>query len=232
MKTTTLVLFMVFALVASPAWAVTVGDITQDLDSNYGAISDLRANLTVNSTNNGHDCTSGSFKSKQNSSDSSKNKFRVDATAPNVGWTICDGTNVDDNDNIKSKTSFVTSTSSDLGWISRGFRETDVLWILDNNTFTLAGSNSTVNGVTCKKIYSTNYDIYVDASEYAKVIRIVRKVSGTATRQYDFEDYVYVESTAWVAKKQVSSGHGETYTSTLSSININSNLSDSYFTVN
>lgn len=212
---------------ASQAGAVTVGDITSALDANYSAISDISADFTIESDVNDHDVTEGWCKAKQAGS----SKFRVNVSSPGTLDIYCDGTNVSDMGYEYSKENWV---SWDMhGFLSRPFREGDIVWILDHEQFTLLGGTVAINGVTCYRISSTNYIVYVDSSEYAKVMRIERKVSGNVVRRYTFDDYSFVEDTAWVAATCVGTDapgdNTETVTVQFSNININEDLDDSYF---
>jgi hypothetical protein len=151
---------------------------------------------------------------------------------------VCNGTTVDIEGNQWSKTAFVTSDNPLAGWISRAYRETDVLWILGHQTFSLSAGTYGVNGRTCYRITSSAYDIYVLSTNYAQVIRIDVKVSGTVKRRYNFGNYSFVESTAYVPRYMQATGVPTvpgtpvpiaTYTITYSNININENLTDSVF---
>jgi outer membrane lipoprotein-sorting protein len=229
-------LLLGIGLAGGNARAVTVGEITQALNSNYGAITDMTCNIVVNSDCDDYDIGAGTSKYKQAAS----SKFRVDATSPAVESMVCDGTTVDIEGNQWSKSTFVTTDNSLVGWISRAYSETDILWILGNQSFSLSGGSYYVNGYACYRITSTTYDIYVRTTNYAAVMRIDVKVSGVVKRRYNFGTYSFVESTAYVPVSMQATGVPTvpgtpipiaTYNITYSNININENLSDSVFAV-
>ena len=228
-KIKTFLMAAVLPLLANSAvYAVDVDDITDALYNNYNDVNDFTVDMVCDSTNNVHDVSASDFYYKKAAS----SKFRVDISQPDNELIRCDGTNVKiDFEDTWTKTYFVTNDNSNIGWISRMFRETDVLWILANNTFTLAGSNFTVNGVTCRKIYCSDYDIFVDESQYAKIIRIDRKVNGNMARRYNLGEYTFSESTAWMWTSIVASDAGgtETYDIDYSNLTINDSLNDSLF---
>lgn len=232
-KAKILIMIVVLCLFASTiVYAVNVNDITNVLESNYNSINDYTADMTCDSTNNNHDITnSESYYKKAASS-----KFRMDIHSPLEGILKCDGTNVKyENGDQWTKTDYVTNNNPVSGWISKMTRETDILWILDNNNFTLTDGIVAVNGVTCRKITSTDYDIYVDDSSYATVIRIDRKESASVKRRYTFSDHSLLESTAymWAICEATDSlgDNTESYCITLSNVSINDGLSDSWFDI-
>lgn len=221
--------------IASSAFAVTVSDITSALSSNANAVQDLSANIVIDSSNNSQDVSAGTYALKAATDTYKTNgKFCLVSTSPDSGTVKCDGTDVAIGGRVVTKSTFVSGDDEEIGWVSRAQRDMDIPWLLANNTFALEDGTCTVNSVTCRKISSSQYVIYVDDSQYAKVVRIEAVNGGSVLRRYDMAGYSYIQSAAWAATQWSASkpGTGDTtYAVTLSNIVINQGLSDSTFAI-
>lgn len=220
---------MLFSSIVS---AGTLEDILANLEENADDINDISANVVVDADDDNYDITSGWIKGKQQATVGT-GKFRLHSSQPNSGDVYCDGSDVYESFTANQYARSTYVTTNYLGWLSRYFRDTDILWILDNSTFSLYGSDVDVGGTTCKKITSTDYDIYVDATSYKEVIRIEAKESSSVKRRYTMSNISLVESTSYIASDVIATddpGNGfVTYNITFSNIDINGDISDSYF---
>jgi len=232
-KVLTLILSVSLTMITcGNVFAGTLEDILADLEENADDVNDISANLVIDADDNEYDITSGWVKAKDQATVGT-GKFRIHRSQPATGDLYCDGSDVEQvgDSSQCTRTSFVTTNY--LGWLSRAFRDCDILWILDNYTFSLYGSNVNVNGTTCKKITSSGYDIYVDINNYKKTIRIEAKESGNVKRRYTMSNISLVENTSYIASNvEATDSPGDntvTYDITYSNIDINENLDDSYF---
>jgi hypothetical protein len=110
--------------------------------------------------------------------------------------------------------------------------------ILDDNSWTpTTPATETVNSVSCYKILSGDYKVWVDVATTEKVIRAERYVGSTIKWRVDYTNYSDVESTAQLPatirlEEFVSGVSDWVATYTLSSIDINASTADSVFTIN
>lgn len=211
--------------------AVTVSDITTALSDNYAAITDITADLVVDSSNNNYDVTNGKYRSKGNASTL---KFLVDITSPESGLVVCNGTTVDIDVNQWPREQFVTTDNGMIDWASRYFRELDVVYLLNNYGFSLDSGTYSASGVTCYRISSNRCRLLVDVNNYKKLMRVEWLGNdGSLQRTYDLSGHSFIESTAYVAQYidavYCGSGNAPTYSIELSNISINDNLNDSVF---
>ncbi|MEM7624185.1 MAG: hypothetical protein AAF333_01010 [Planctomycetota bacterium] len=221
---------LTLVMATTQSFAVTLSDITSSLSDNAEAVDDLTADVVVDSSDNTFDVLDAEFQLKRMTTP--YNKFRIEETA---GGVRCDGAEVASGPNLSQFSTWCTAADSFIGWISMSTRDTDILWLIDNNTFTLATGTFTINSITCRKIESAGYTIYVNDSNHAKVVRIDALSNNTVDRRYDFDGYSYIESEAYIPDTVNASrpnlASEPTYEITYSNININENLSDSLFDI-
>lgn len=214
------VLALLAAMVmAGPLWATTVEDIETSVCSNVSALGGVSA--TVDETYTDYE-PSGVNDWDQDWSyaedkweTGSTLRFRRDGTGTDTRVYYIDGN------------TFQYSLTGESGSWSYYPEEDmvpgvkyhlmDWVWLFNNCTFTLAGQTEVVNGVTCYKLTSTDYTMWVDVSTETKVI----KVSHTGGEYIVWSGYSYLENTAYMFDTRTYyDGSGGSELTELSSIDI------------
>lgn len=234
-----LVAISMIGFCVSDALAVTAQDIVDSVIDNLDNVNDYQASVDIDHDNVSlNDMTGGSFKWKRNSGSW---KIKMVMGTPYSGNITSDGSAWN-----------VTNKDDDLMWFSlsegkngvRDYYGSDMFNmenILDDETWTKAGSTETVNSVECYKIYTTNgssnYEVWVDTATMDKVIRVKATCESDDLQwQLDYSDYSDVEGTAQLPATIVVKYYRDetlylTSTYDFSSIDINANLSGSLFTI-
>lgn len=144
---------------------------------------------------------------------------------------------------VISGTTYYHTMSQGDNWIrdNHGSDLFDMEYFLDTESWTKADSNETINSIECYKVYTTkddsNYEVWIDTATMEKVIRVrTTDENDDLQWQVDYSQYSDVENTAQLPARIVIRHYDnetEDYKATcdFSSIDINSNISDSYFTV-
>lgn len=230
-----LALLSMLGIYSSQTQAVTAQDIADAVIDELDAVSDYTATVDIDYNDVSlSDMTGGSLQWKRNSGSW---KVKMVMGSPYSGNITTDGVGYN-----------VTDVNDTLHWASLSNGKTFVRDnygvdmfnmenILSDETWT-RDANETVNSIECYKIYTTksdsNYEVWVDIATMERIIR-VEATDGNDNSQWqlDYSSYSLIENTAQLPATITTKyyGNGLISTHSLSSININENLSDSIFSI-
>lgn len=209
--------------------AGTLDDIKTNVKANYNAIDDLTCDIDITYTNgpqDWNDFDAADFWSKGTA------KIRIDGTGSDVRETRANGS-------YWWTKGIVTPLDEWQSCNQAKYEEekADCLdemgnhnALIDDNTWSLDPNTHTIGGISAYRIYSTDYDMYVDVSTKTKVLKIDYN-TGSETEYVEYSDYSYLESTAYVPATTTHVYDTSTSLFEMSSININESLADSLFEV-
>lgn len=239
---TCVVLALMLCMVTTNAHAITAQEIVDSVIDELDNVTDYSAGVDIDySDPNVDDMTDGSLQWKR-SSGSWKSKmvngspYEMTYISNGSGWNII---HADGGDN------FWYFSQGDYEDVIRYHAGTDMFNmenILNEESWTKAAPNETVNGVECYKVYTTkddsNYSVWIDTATVEKVIRAEATDENDDLQwQLNYSDYSDVESTAQLPATIVTKRYDwnevlwSTSTYTFDSINLNEGLSDSIFDI-
>lgn len=218
-------------------WALTAQEIADSVIDELNNVSDYTATVDIDYDDaETRDMSGGSVQWKRSSG---YGKAKVVLGSPYSGEVRTDGTT---GFNIWDKNGDLVyiPLSNGMEWVRANWG-TDMFnmeTILDAETWTKDANTHTINSVTCYRIYTSDYEVYIDEGTVKKVIRVkAYDTSSNIDYQLDYSDYSNVENTAQlpgtieVKSYNDQAGLVLTTTYTVSDVNINEGLSDSLFSI-
>lgn len=218
-------------------WALTAQEIADSVIDELNNVSDYTATVDIDYDRALiSDMSGGSLQWKRSSGNW---KTKMVMGSPYNGEVRTDGTtgfNVWD----KNGELYYFTLSNGEDWVRANWG-TDMFnmeRILDAETWTKDANTHTISSVTCYRIYTSDYEVYIDEATVKKVIRV--KAYDTSSKidyQLDYSDYSNVESTAQLPGTIEVKKYNDpeelfwTATNTFSDVNINEGLSDSLFSI-
>ncbi len=233
------VLALMLFVCTSQVQAVTAQEIVDSVIDELDNASDYQATVDVDFDDvSRNDMSDGEVKIKRTGSHP---KVRFEDGSPYTWNYITDGTT--GYNYVISGTTYYHTMSQGDNWIrdNHGSDLCDMEYFLGTESWTKAASTDSINSTECYKVYTTkghsNYEVWIDTYSMEKVIRVrTTDENDDLQWQVDYSQYTDVENTAQLPARIVIRHYDnetEDYKATcdFSSIDINGNISDSYFTV-
>lgn len=242
---TCVVLALMLCMATTKAHAMTAQEIVDSVIDELGNVTDYQASIDIDFSDPNRDrsdTTDGSLQWKR-SSGNWKSKM-VDGS-PYTRTYISNGSGWNIIDSEEDEGTYDYLSQEDYEKVIRYHYGTGMFNmenILNDETWTKADPNETVNSVECYKVYTTkddsNYEVWIDTATVKKVIRVEATDEVDYLQwQLNYSDYSTVESTAWLPATIVTKRYDPneavwlTSTYSFSDIDINEGLSDSIFDI-
>jgi outer membrane lipoprotein-sorting protein len=223
-------------LLAPRASALTAQEIADSVIDELNNVTDYQAAVDIDySDPDANDMSDGALSWLRNSGNW---MTKMVMGSPYTGYITTDGTNgyntLDRNNNLI----FATMANGDT-WVKENFGShlLNMERVLCSESWSKDPDTHTVNGTECYRLYSNDYEVWIDTATVKKVIRTKMYDSGdNLLWQVDYSNYINVENTAQlpgtVEVQRYDGGvYADTATYTFSDVDINEGLSTSIFAI-